>query len=282
MSPSPPLPRSTINALGIETSYYSAGDPQNETIVLLHGMSTSGDSFREIMHELAADYYLVAPDLPGFGYTEDTSPYILPHLVEWLAALVDALDLRPAHLVGHSFGGVVATGYSLSYPEDVQSQVLLAPALLVPQDFPGWMLQLSKYDFSQSVMEAGISASRLMLQRQIRAPFYDPERLDPEVWKRREADYARSRASGAAMRAVARHKLVAELPRLDRPNCLIWGAEDPVVDPAGAQALAGLLPKVEYHLLPECGHAPQLEQTDQTAQIVRRFLPLSAIGGPGS
>jgi pimeloyl-ACP methyl ester carboxylesterase len=144
---------------------------------------------------------------------------------------------------------------------------------LVPQDFPGWMLELSRYDFSQSVLEAGISASRLVLQRQIRAPFYDPERMDSTLWKRKEADYARSRASGAAMRAVALHKLIAELPRLDRPNCLIWGAEDPVVNPAGAQALAELLPDAEYHLLAECGHAPQLEQTGKTAQIVRQFLP---------
>lgn len=269
----PPHPRNTINALDIETSYYSAGDRQNERIVLLHGMSTSGDSYREIMHELAGEYYLVAPDLPGFGYSADTAPYTLPHLVEWLAAFVDALELRPAHVVGHSFGGVVATGYSLSYPEDVFGQVLLAPALLVPQDFPDWMLGLTRYDFSQSMMEAGISASRLMMQRQIRAPFYDPERLDPSLWERREGDYARSRASGAAMRAVARNELIAELPRLHRPNCLIWGAEDPVLDPAGARLLAERLPHAEYHLLPECGHAPQLEQTEQTVQIVRRFLP---------
>lgn len=269
----PPLPRQRIDALGIHTNYYTAGDPQNETVVLLHGMSTSGDSFREVMHRLAEDYYLIAPDIPGFGYSDDTDPYVLPHLVEWLAAFFDALEIRPAHSVGHSFGGVLASAYSLSYPEDVRSQALLAPAVLVPQDFPNWMLNLSRLEISESLISAGVNASRsrLLIQRQIRAPFYNPDKLDASLWARREEEYARARASAAVMRAVALHDLRDRLPQLPGPHCIIWGENDEVVDPAGAATLASILPAAEVHLLAECGHAPQLERQEEVSAILRDF-----------
>lgn len=269
----PRLPRFSIDALGIDTSYYQAGNPERAPVVLLHGMSTSGDSFRELMHELSEDYFLIAPDLPGFGYSEQTAPYLMPHLVEWLAAFLDALELRSTYIAGHSFGGVVASSFALAYPEDVRAQVLLAPALLVPQDFPEWMIGLSRFELSKSLMGLGISASRLMLQRQLRLPFYDPDRMDDSLWERREEDYARSRASAEAMRAVALNNVLTHLPQLRQPHCLIWGANDNVVDPAGVQVLSELLPHAETHLLPDCGHAPQIERVEQTAHIMRRFLP---------
>src|SRR5688500_4543482 len=98
------LTRQGVDALGIGTNYYTAGTPNGRPVVLLHGMSTSADSFREVMKGLAADHWLIAPDLPGFGYSENTEPYTIPHLVEWLAAFIEALGLPPVVLLGHSFG----------------------------------------------------------------------------------------------------------------------------------------------------------------------------------
>lgn len=268
--------RRTVDALGIATSYYAAGDPSKDAVVLLHGMSSSGDSFREMMHALAGSYYLIAPDIPGFGYSDNTTPYRIPHLVEWLAALFDALELRPAHIGGHSFGGVLGTSFTYAYPEDVCSLMLLAPALLVVDEFPDWMLGMARYGFSQAVLDLGVRTSRIMLQRQIQAPFYDPGRLDESLWARRQRDYEHARASASALRAVALHDIAGELSELRRPNCLIWGQHDEVVNPAGGAILASVMPDTELHLLAECGHAPQIEQTERSAAIMRQFMPRAA------
>ena len=73
--PYPELPRTFVDALGIRTAYYAAGAAGGRPVVFLHGMSTSADSFRESMHELAGTFWLLAPDIPGFGHSDNTDPY---------------------------------------------------------------------------------------------------------------------------------------------------------------------------------------------------------------
>ncbi len=80
--PYAPLEKCSINALGIQTNYYTMGRRNDQPIIMLHGMSTSADSFRETMHESADALWLIAPDIPGFGPSDNTAPYTIHHLVE--------------------------------------------------------------------------------------------------------------------------------------------------------------------------------------------------------
>ena len=266
------LPRDFVDALGIRTGYYTAGEPNGRPVLLLHGMSTSADSFRETMRELGGEMWLIAPDIPGFGYSEHTEPYTMSHLVEWMAAFVDALDLPPAAVVGHSFGGTLAVDYGLSYPEDVTRLLLVAPAVLRAESYPEW---LKKIGFGLRLVEAGsaVSQSKVWLNRQIRAPFYDPDKQDESVWARRLQDYELSRASSAVLRATAFSRMRPLLSELRQPTCLVWGEDDPVVPAAEADELAQLLPDVrQVHKLAECGHIPVLEQQAKFQEIARGFL----------
>jgi 2-hydroxy-6-oxonona-2,4-dienedioate hydrolase len=267
--PYSPLPRRQVEALGINTSYYEAGNPKDPPLLLLHGMSTSADSFRETMHDLSDRFYLIAPDIPGFGFSDLTEPYTVPHLVEWLADFVSALELPPVHLLGHSFGGALAPAYALDYPEDVQNLVLLAPAILSASEFPDW---LKKAGMGLGLFDLGTAVSRLFLQRQIRVPFYDPSRQPESIWQRRLADYERARSSPEVLKALAFYGQASRLADVQQPTCLIWGRNDPVVNPDHATRLAALLPDAQVHFLEECGHAPMLEQRDDCLAIVQEFL----------
>lgn len=268
------LPRSSVNSLAINTSYYEVGAGRGEPILLLHGMSSSGDSFRELMAALASEFWLIAPDIPGFGYSENTTPYTFPHLVEWLAAFSSQLQVRPAHILGHSFGGALGVSFALAYPSDVQSLILLAPSILRPGKYPEWLRHLSKTTLAEHVLQLGVAASRLILQRQMRAAFYEPRRFEAELWKRRARDYEQARASAAVLRASALHDIRADLAQIQQRSCIIWGQNDPVLDPADARRLSDLMPKsrTTLHLLPECGHVPQIEQRNRVIQVVRSFL----------
>jgi abhydrolase domain-containing protein 6 len=269
--PFEPLPQHFVDALGIRTGYYTAGRPNGRPVLLLHGMSTSADSFREVMHELAETHWLIAPDLPGFGHSENTSPYTIPHLAEWLAALKAALHLPEAALIGHSFGGALAASYTAWYPEDITRLLLLAPAILTGQNYPEL---LKKIGLSLGLVELGtaVSQSKLMVKRQIRVPFYDPEQQDNSVWQRRLADYSLARASASVVKAAALHDLRPRLPELTHPIRLVWGVDDPVVSHTDADELQALLPNSKVHKLAECGHVPMLEQPAQFLEIARDFL----------
>ncbi len=266
------LPRYFVDALGVRTGYYEMGKRNGRPIILLHGMSTSADSFREALHELADELWLIAPDIPGFGYSDNAAPYTMPHLVEWLAAFRTALDLPPVALVGHSFGGTLAGGFAAAYPDDVTRLLLVAPALLRAESYPDW---LKKIGFGLRLVELGsvASQSKLWLQRQIKTPFYDASLQDDSVWARRLQDYALSRASSAVLRATAYYQTRPFLPQINHPTCLMWGADDQVVPVAECDKLAELMPNVqETHKLPECGHVLPLEHQETFQGTMRRFL----------
>lgn len=265
------LPRYTMVALGIRTSYYVAGQRGQPAVVLLHGMSTAADSFRETMHELADSYYLIAPDIPGFGYSDNTKPYTIPHLIEWLASLLEGLALIPVALLGHSFGGLLAAAYAAWYQEEVTRLLLLSPAILTSTSYPKI---LKKVGVALGLVDLGsaISQSRLMVKRQIRVPFYDPDTQDDSVWERRLMDYERARASASVMKAAAFYDLRPHLDRVYHPVCIVWGQNDPVVPHTHADKLAALMPNSEAHKIPDCGHLPMLEQPGRFLDITRAFF----------
>ena len=264
----------TMKAGGILTSYYEAGQENSEPLLLLHGMSSSADTFRELISELAQSYWIVAPDIPGFGGSEDMRPYTFFHLTRWLRAFVVELGTGPVHLAGHSFGGALAVSYALAEPDDVRKLVLLAPSILRPGKYPPWLRRFARSSVTEWVLELGISASRVMLQRQMRAAFYNPSKFDPSLWERRKRDYLRARASAAVLRASALHDIRDELHRIKQPSCIIWGTDDPVLESDDAAILSDLMPGsyTDLHLLPECGHIPHIEQYGQVIEILQYFL----------
>lgn len=267
--PYPELPRLEVEALGIRTNCYVAGQKGKPAVIMLHGMSTSADSFRELMHLMAEDYYLIAPDIPGFGYSENTNPYTMEHLIEWLADLVETLNLPSVHLLGHSFGGVLAMGQALSYPEKYERLVLVAPAVLVASQYPDWLKKAGK---NLRLVEAGIVLSRILLERQIRVPFFDADSMDETIWERRRTDYANSRASAAAMNAVAFYDVRPRLPEIQQPTFIIWGEDDPVVPHEHAEKIKKHVPNSQIYKVSTCGHIPMLEREQEVAGVVREFL----------
>ncbi|MCZ7666072.1 MAG: alpha/beta fold hydrolase [Chloroflexi bacterium] len=206
-----PFETQFVEALGVQTAYVTAGQPDGRPVLLLHGMSSSADNYRETMAALAGSRWLIAPDIPGFGQSEETQPYTIGHLVEWLAAFREALDLPPLDLVGHSFGGTLATSFALSYPEDVASLLLSAPALLAAVGYPDFVKKMMIW---LRLPESGtaVSQSNRMVQQAVRNSSFAPEKFDDDVWQRRVWEYHHARSSAEVLKALAFYDVRPELP----------------------------------------------------------------------
>ena len=103
---------------------------QGNQIVFIHGNLTSGTYFEETMVEFENDFYCIAPDLRGYGLTEDKIIDATRGLRDWsddLKALLDALNLKKIHLVGWSLGGGVSMQFLIDNPQRVQSLTIIDP-----------------------------------------------------------------------------------------------------------------------------------------------------------
>ncbi len=110
--------------------YVERGDPSNQTIVMIHGLTGQLQHFTyALVDMLTDDYHVIAVDRPGCGYsTRDTADLgRLPEQGRMIQELLDAKGITDAILVGHSLGGAVSLAMALDRPEKIRALALLAP-----------------------------------------------------------------------------------------------------------------------------------------------------------
>jgi pimeloyl-ACP methyl ester carboxylesterase len=119
----PSIALRTVVADGIKIFYREAGAADAPVLLLLHGYPTSSHMFRELMPRLASNYRLIAPDLPGFGFTEvpDTRAYTyaFDHLAVTLNAFVEALELKRYAIYIFDYGAPTGLRLAMAHPERV-------------------------------------------------------------------------------------------------------------------------------------------------------------------
>ncbi len=261
-----------VDALGVQTAYYTAGNKNGRPVILLHGMTASADNFRELMAGLADKHWLIAPDIPGFGESDATEPYVIPHLVEWLAAFRDALELPPAIVLGHSFGGALATAYAITYPEDVMGLFLMAPAVLVGNYFPN---SVKRMGIALGLVDLGMAmtSNDVIEQKQLERAVYDASVYEADgIMERRKRNLTLSRASGDVLKALAFHDDSQQLDQVTVPVYLLWGDSDPVVLTSDSEQLVEMFANATLQILPECGHVIMLEKPVELLTALKDFL----------
>jgi hypothetical protein len=115
----------SVNVSDQKVFYREAGEPQNPTLLLLHGFPTSSHMFRDLIPLLADRYHIVAPDLPGFGNIvsppRGTFDYTFDNLAGIIAGFVDALRLSRYALYVFDYGAPVGFRLAVAHPEHVSA-----------------------------------------------------------------------------------------------------------------------------------------------------------------
>jgi pimeloyl-ACP methyl ester carboxylesterase len=247
--------------------------------VLIHGLGATKVSFLPTLNALADSHRPIAVDLPGFG--DSTKPirgaYDAPYFASAITALLDALEIERADIVGNSMGGRVAIELGLRYPERVRRLALLAPSLAWRRSRP-WAPYLRFVAPQLGLIQP---APRPLVETIVRhlVPTSDRE------WTAVGIDeFLRSYLTPrgrAAFYAAARNIYLEEpfgsdgfwtrLPSLQADTLFVWGRKDQLVPIAFEQHVREALPRAA-HIELDCGHVPQLERPRETHDAVRRFL----------
>jgi pimeloyl-ACP methyl ester carboxylesterase len=232
---------------------------------------------------LSKDFHVLAPDLPGHGGTEATgAAHAARYLGDWLVAFLRETCGQPAVLVGNSLGGRTSLEAALNSPDDVRGLVLLCPAVAFRR-----LRQLVPFVriVPDEIAALPVRVPRRMAMRGLRGLFADPSRL-PQTWYEAAIDefirVITIRQNRLATFSALRHIYLDEpfgetgfwdrLPQLRPPALFIWGDRDVLIPAGFARFVEEALPTAKSVVLEDCGHVPQFEYRDLTAQLTRDFL----------
>jgi pimeloyl-ACP methyl ester carboxylesterase len=270
-------------ALGVRSAYLEAGPPDGPPVLLLHGLGGTNASMLPLLPDLARDHRVIAPDFPGFGGSDAPRWRYRPSdLATWLRAFQEAIGATPATIIGNSLGGRVAIEAALLNPDTVSGLVLLCPS-------PAFR-RMRQFVPVVRLLQPGALVTRLPTPHRavvmaIRSIFAEPDCL-PDAWYDSAADehlrvmkhYRHRRAFYSAMREIYLDAAYGEdgfwdrLPQLEARSLFIWGDRDWLVPASFEDHVMRALPEAQSVVLADCGHVPQFEHADATADLVREFL----------
>jgi len=251
--------------------------------LLLHGTGSSTHSWRDLAPMLARHFSVVAPDLPGHGFSGMPAAHgmSLPGMAAGVGALLRTLGIAPSIVVGHSAGAAVLARMCLDGAIAPRSLVSLNGALLALRGAPGHLYSPIARMLASSSLIPRLFAWRARDPQAVR-------RLIRTTGSHLQADgvsqYARLiRSPGhieAALAMMANwdlHALERDLPHLRTPLLLVWSADDRTLPRTQPALLQRLLPQARSLELPRLGHLAHEEQPQQVTQAI--LQEARAVGG---
>lgn len=276
----PSMQESLLDVAGKKIFVAETGD--GPPVLLLHGggPGASGISnYHRNIAELAKEYRVIVPDLPGYGRStkgvDGADPF--GYLADTIRALLDQLGLEKAHLVGNSYGGACALRLALDTPDRVDRMVLMGPGGIgttraLPT--PGLNSLLNYY--------SGDGPSRLKLEEFIRNHLvFNAADVPDSVIDERYRDSIDPEVVAApplrrpkSLRALWKMDFTrdARLSRLPVPTLVLWGAADKVNRPSGGRMLAERMPNCDLYEVANTGHWVQFERAELFNRLCADFL----------
>ncbi|KTG09787.1 alpha/beta hydrolase [Haloprofundus marisrubri] len=264
---------------GMNVAYTEAGDPDDPDLVLLHGINAAGSSgeFREIFSELASEYHVVAPDLPGFGRS-DRPP------LRYSAALYE--DFVTDFLGEYDDPAVLASSLSAAYAAaatrdtDVSQMVLVCPTTKAGPDPKQALRELFRAPFVGTAAYNLITSRRSLRYFSADHGYYDTENLSDEwvdyQWRTTHQKNARfAPASFVSGYLNSDIDLGEMLSNLDVPVTLVWGREADVTPLSDGRALADEA-DARLVVFDDAMLLPHVEHPDSFLRTVREELAETA------
>jgi pimeloyl-ACP methyl ester carboxylesterase len=275
----------SINVHGNKVFYREAGPKMGANVLLLHGFPTSSHMFRNLMPLLANSYHVIAPDLPGFGFSDAPDRkefrYTFENLAKVIEEFVEAVELKAYAIYVFDYGAPVGFRLALAHPERVSAIISQNGNAYAEGLSQGWN-PIQKY--WEAPTDTNRTALRDFLTPQATKSQYlygvkDETSVAPESYTLDSALLARPGNDEIQLDLfldyasnVALYPKFQEYFRAKKPPLLaVWGKNDPFFLPAGAEAFRHDNPNAEVRFY-ETGHFALETHGEQIASAIRDFL----------
>lgn len=272
------------------------GPISGQAVLLIHGTGAWSEIWRETMTALAkAGFHVVAMDLPPFGYSEKlsgASEYSTQNQAKRIIAVLDALNIKSAILVGHSVGARPTVEAALEYPGRVWKLILVDPALGFQsnphdsphfvQSNPSWVVDtlfsikplrkavLSVYGtnpfFTKKLFSSFVS------QKSAVTDFRVQMLQRPLVIEGTTSAYGDWLEYFMVSKDSSLASDFTNFKKLTMPVFIIWGSTDTVTPVWQGEQLKKLIPNSELSVIDGVGHIPYIENVEEFNTIILEFL----------
>lgn len=270
---------------GSKIFYREAGPREAPAILLLHGFPTSSHMFRKLIPELAERYHVVAPDLPGFGFSDAPDRrqfrYTFERLAEVIGRFTEAIGLARFAIYVFDYGAPVGLRLALSHPERITAIISQNGNAYVQGLSQGWN-PIQKY-WSEPTAANRTALREFLTPAATRSQYLhgvaDETLMAPEAWTLDSALLARPGNDEIQLDLfldyasnVALYPKFQEYFRTRRPPLLaVWGKNDPFFLPPGAEAFRRDVPEAEVRFY-ETGHFALETHCREIAAAIGEFL----------
>lgn len=233
-------------------------------VLLVHGMPSSGNVWALVRDRIASRYRAIAVDLPGFGRSTKVALPSLDAFSEWLARTLDHVGESSAHVVGHSFGGMLSMAFLQKFPTRVRSLVLCDSVGLGP------------YGGGEGQRKFAAARTREDVRAFLQQLFHDPGAIPAPVVEGQFAYVTQPGVPEVLEQLIARRQawetqVEAQVDSIGVPLLVIWGRNDRPVPVAHADRVRRVK-GARVVIIDNCGHAPMVERPQEFATHLRDFL----------
>lgn len=258
----------TIQVNGVNLYYEFHGPENGEMLILNNGVFMNTASWVFQLPDLSRRYRILAYDMRGQGQSEHPEgEYSLEQHAGDLAALMSALGIPKAHMVGTSYGGELNLVMGIRYPERCHSFVIIASVshsdALTAAMIERWRLAAKLGDGPQffRLIYADVYSESFLVSR-------------PELLPMAEQRYATLDLPAAVrlIESFQRFNLAADLPKIAAPTCIVAAELDLLKPRRYSEMMRSAIPGAELHLIPNAGHVVVLEKAAEVNTIILGFL----------
>ena len=270
----------TVELHGAPVSFHQLGE--GPALLLVHGITSSSRTWRDVMHGLAEHHTVIAPDLLGHGRSaKPRGDYSLGAYASGMRDLLAYLGIRSATVVGHSLGGGIAMQFAYQFPERLDRLVLVdsgglgneVSLALRAATLPGAEVVLPLL-FSPPVLRAGreigsvLSKVGIHASANTRGLVEGVESLGNRENRRAFVHTARSVIDPMGQRIDARDRLYLSE---SVPTMLVWGERDNIIPVSHGYRAHELMPGSRLEVFERAGHFPFNDDPERFVEVLTDF-----------
>ena len=267
---------------GVRIHYQEAGDEKAPPMILIHGFISSNLVWNEVFLPLAqSGFRVIAPDLPGYGYSEKPrgGEYTIAAQARAVLGLMDQMGIGRATIVGASYGGAIAAMMALDCPERV-ARLVLVGAVSNDQPKKKLLLRLASVPILGDIALPLFLGSRWILRKRTEEVYRRLGRpLEERKLEARHHLLETSNTHHAMIRTVRRwsaNRISRDAHLIRQPTMLVWGEEDTHIPISEAFKLRDAIPNSRLIVFRRCGHLPPTEYPDKFVEVVTEFCKAEA------